>query len=112
VRGKSFRGFISSLQDLLVNSELWSSEKVNVIATACIVFHNRVVEVRKNRYGYDSAGGSSLLLDAEAESTDMTFELASEVAAEVHLLRLTRVSDDVQSKSENERLPRAVVEHV
>jgi hypothetical protein len=34
------------------------------------------------------------------------------VVAEAHLLRLTRVSDDVQSRSEHERLLRAGVEHV
>jgi Plant transposon protein len=95
-----------------VKSEFWSAEKMNAIATTCIVLHNMVVEVRRNGCGCDGAGGSSLLFDADADSTVMTLERANEVEAEAHLLRLTRVSDDVQSKSEHESLLSAVTEHL
>jgi hypothetical protein len=52
---------------------------------------------------------------AGAQSTNTVTAPAALLIAEVaeaHLLRLPRVSDDVQCKPEHERLLRAVVEHV
>jgi hypothetical protein len=108
VLGVLFRRF----KVMFVKSELWTSEKMNMIATACIVLHNTVVEVRRYVNGCDGAAGSSILFDAAADRTGVTFERSSEVAAEAHLLRLTRVSDNIQRKPEHECLLRAVLEHV
>jgi hypothetical protein len=81
-------------------------------ATACIVLHNMVVEVRRQGCDFDGAGGSTSLYNAERDETDMTFEHASDIAAETHLIRLVRVSDDIKNKTEHEMLLRVVVEHV
>jgi hypothetical protein len=64
---------------------------MNVTVTACIVFHNVVVEVTRDGYGCDGAAGSSILFDEDADRTDMTFKRSSKVATEAHLLRLTHV---------------------
>jgi Plant transposon protein len=109
VGGKSFRGIVSSLQVMFVKSELWSSKMMNVIATACIVLHNVVVEVGRDGYGCDDTARSSILFDEDADRTDMTFERSSEVATEAHLLGLTHVSDDIQSMPEHESCRACVV---
>jgi Plant transposon protein len=97
---------------MFVKSELWTEEKMRIIATACIVLHNMVVEVRRDTYVGDSAGCRTLCYNSDDDETDMTLERPSELSAEAHLLRLFRVSDDIRSKSEHSRLQRAVIEHV
>lgn len=108
VFGVLFRQF----KILFVGSELWSPVKMQVIAKACVILHNMVVEKRCDQYTSDGVGGASASGTASSEPSDLDIVQASADEVELRLNQIRAAGKDVKSLTENNRLLAALVDHI
>eukprot|EP00173_Palmaria_palmata_P000895 Plantae.Rhodophyta-Palmaria_palmata.ctg14594.p1 GENE.Plantae.Rhodophyta-Palmaria_palmata.ctg14594~~Plantae.Rhodophyta-Palmaria_palmata.ctg14594.p1 ORF type:complete len:146 (+),score=19.96 Plantae.Rhodophyta-Palmaria_palmata.ctg14594:386-823(+) len=108
VFGVLFRRF----RVMFVASELLSAEKMQIVAKACIILHNMVVEQRRDSYTGDGAHGASASYNAATDATDLDPVKASAEDVDLRLHQMMAASTGLKSASEHKRLVKALVEHI
>jgi Plant transposon protein len=107
-----FGVFFRRFKVMFVSSELWSVEKMGVIAKACVILHNMIVEVRKDTYSSDGARGLSRTFQDASEITDLEVFRVEDETPFFLFKHMYRTSSNIKNSTENTRLILALISHI
>lgn len=92
-------------------SELWTAERIEMVATAAVIMPNMTVAIRRNEYRGDGIGGRSSKYFKEDDDTVLQlFSLLEDPIS--RLERMAQAADEMKHSSYlHHELRQALIEH-
>jgi hypothetical protein len=85
---------------------------MGVIAKACVILHNMIVEVRKDTYSSDGARGLSRVFQDASEVTDLEVVRFDNETPFFLFKQMYRTSSNIKNATDNSRLILPLLSHI